>query len=81
MHTTRHACKTMVELLSLAHERACEAELAARLNADLAAGRLPDLAQLRQRFSPDPAQLPNVVVQLRPLSDYDPLLETSGERL
>lgn len=74
----RHACKTMVELLSLAHERACEAELAARLEADLSAGLLPDPARLWQWFSPDPARLPDVVVQLGPLSDYDPLLETSG---
>lgn len=39
----RKASKTMVELLSLPHERACEAELAALLQADLDAGRLPDL--------------------------------------
>lgn len=78
--SAQQACKTLVELLSLAHERACEAQLASRLQADLAQGRLPDLTQLREVFSPDPAELPNVVVQLRPLSDYDPLLEASGER-
>jgi len=43
--------------------------------ADLAEGRLLDLTQLQAVFSPDPADLPSVVVQLRPLSDYDPLLE------
>lgn len=74
----RQACKTMVGLLSLAHERGCEAELAQRLQAGLAAGRVPDLAQLTQVFSPDPAELPEVVVKLRPLSDYDRLLEASG---
>jgi len=37
----RSACKLMVELLSLAHERACEAQLAATLSEDLAAHRLP----------------------------------------
>ncbi len=76
----RHACKTMVGLLSLAHERGCEAELAQRLEADLAAGRVTDLEQLQQAFSPDPASLPSVIVTLRPLSDYDPLLTTAGER-
>ena len=64
----------MVELLSLAHERACEAELAERLSADIAANRLPDMASLRERFAPDPAALPEVVVNLVPLSAYDALL-------
>ena len=41
------ACKLMVELLSLAHDRACEAQLAAMLTEDLAARRLPDLKELR----------------------------------
>jgi hypothetical protein len=64
----------MVELLSLAHERACEAELAILLAEDLAADRLPDLAALRLRFARDPAALPEVIVKLAPLTDYDTLL-------
>ena len=70
----RIACRTMVELLALAHERACEAELADILAADLDAGRLPDMVTLRRRFAPDPATLPEVVVTLAPLSTYDILL-------
>ena len=70
----RLACRTMVELLALAHERACEAELADLLTADLDAGRLPDLTALRGRFAPDAATLPTVVVTLAPLSTYDVLL-------
>tara|TARA_R110002072_G_scaffold142318_1_gene287668 strand:+ start:36 stop:1538 length:1503 start_codon:yes stop_codon:yes gene_type:complete len=70
----RAACRMMVELLALAHERACEAELADILDADLAAGRLPDMAALRTRFAPDPATLPEIVVTLAPLSGYDILL-------
>ena len=70
----RKACKIMVELLSMAHERACEAELAEQLASDRAAGRLPDMDALRHRFAPDPASLPEVVVRLAPLSDYDALL-------
>jgi hypothetical protein len=70
----RAACRMMVELLSLAHERACEAELAELLAEDIAARRLPDMASLRARFAPDPAALPEVVVQLAPLSAYDALL-------
>jgi len=65
----------MVGLLALAHERGCEAELAAVLDEHLAAGLAPDLTDLRQRFSPDPASLPVVVVRLTPLSAYDALLE------
>jgi hypothetical protein len=71
----RAACRTMVELLALAHERACGAELATVLAADLAASRLPDLDILRRRFSSDPAALPIVVIELAPLSAYDALLE------
>lgn len=70
----RSACRMMVELLALAHERACEAELAGILDADLAADRLPDMAALRTRFAPDPATLPEIVVTLAPLSGYDILL-------
>ncbi len=70
----KSACRLMVNLLALAHERGCEAELAALLAADLAAGQLPDLAALRGRFAPDPAVLPEVVVHLTPLIDYEALL-------
>lgn len=70
----RTACRTTVALLALAHDRACEAELAECLAADLADGRLPDLAALRTRFAPDPAHLPEVTVDLVPLSAYDALL-------
>jgi hypothetical protein len=69
----RAACKRMVELLSLAHERACEAQLAAVLTEDLAADRLPDLKVLRERFAPDLARLPEVSVPLAPLHLYDAL--------
>jgi hypothetical protein len=68
------ACKRMVELLALAHDRGCEADLAQVLEDDLAAGRLPDLAALRARFSPDPAALPEGLVHLIPLSAYEDLL-------
>ena len=38
----RAACRTMVGILALAHEQACEAELANRLATDLEQGRLPN---------------------------------------
>jgi hypothetical protein len=57
-HGERIACKTVVELLSLAHERGCEAELAAALSASLEAGEAPNLNALRSRFAPDPQRLP-----------------------
>jgi hypothetical protein len=69
----RAACKLMVELLSIAHERACEAQLAALLADDLAADRLPDLKVLRERFVPDLASLPEVSVHLTPLTVYEAL--------
>ncbi len=69
----RHACKVTVELLALAHERACEAELADAIAADLDAGRLPDLAALRARFRPEATPIPSVAVELVPLGAYDEL--------
>jgi transposase InsO family protein len=69
----RAACKLMVELLSIAHERACEAQLAALLSDDLAADRVPDLKMLRERFAPDLASLPEVSVHLTPLTVYEAL--------
>ena len=70
----RSACRIMVDLLALAHDRGCEAELASILAGDLAANQLPDMAALRERFAPDPAALPEVVVHLTPLSSYEELL-------
>lgn len=69
----RTACRTMVDLLALAHERACEAELAAHLDADLEAGRLPDLKSLRALFRPDAGGVPDIVVSHVPLSVYEEL--------
>ena len=68
------ACRLMVNLLALAHDRGCEAELATRLTEDLAAGQLPDIVALCARFAPDPAALPEVVVHLTPLIAYEALL-------
>jgi transposase InsO family protein len=69
----RAACKLMVELLSIAHERGCEVQLAALLTEDLAADRLPELKVLRERFAPDLASLPEVTVHLVPLTVYEAL--------
>ena len=69
----RAACKAMVEILALAHERACEAELSERLATELDAGRLPDITALRQMFAPDAQAVPAVVVHLTPLTAYDEL--------
>ena len=69
----KRACRTMVGLLALAHDRVCEAELAQVIDAELDAGRLPDLDSLGRRFAPDPATIPDVTVELVPLHLYDEL--------
>ena len=69
----KRACKLTVELLALAHDRGCEAELAGLINAELDAGRLPDLAMLRERFGPNPASVPVIKVTFVALSSYDEL--------
>jgi hypothetical protein len=73
----RLACRVTVDLLRMAHERACEVQLATQLAEDLAARREPDLAALNARFAPDPSTLPSVTVALAPLSVYDTLTETA----
>lgn len=66
----RQACRTTVDLLALAHERACEAELAGLLCAELDAGRLPDIAALRASFAHDIAALPEVSITNPSLTAY-----------
>ncbi len=69
----RVACRTMVDLLALAHDRACEAALAERLSQDLDRGRLPDMNILRALFTPDIEALPEIIIPDTPLSLYDEL--------
>jgi len=75
----KQACRIMVDLLALAHDRGCEAQLADRLAADLEAGRLPEMAAICAHFAPDPTRVPNVVVHLVPLTAYEDLVG-SGPR-
>jgi len=75
----RAACKLVVGALAIAHERGCEADLAALIDASLDAGAIPDLADLRARFAPDPEALPQVTVTLTPLSAYDVLTAAPAE--
>ncbi len=70
----RVACRTVVELLALAHARGCEADLAAALTEQLDAGGVPDLAPLRARFAPTATRLPSVAVTLPSIASYDRLL-------
>ena len=66
----RRACKAMVSLLALAHDRGCEAELAVALTEQMAgvgaAGiRVIDVAALQARFAPVPATMPDIAVNLQ----------------
>jgi len=69
----KRACRALVGLLALAHERACEAELANIIDTQLDTGELPDLDCLTRRFAPDPATIPDITVELVPLHLYDEL--------
>lgn len=73
-HGAHSACKTMVELLAIAHEQGCEATLAAALQVTLQAGELAQLDELRARFAPKVETLPTVKVDLPSLCGYDALL-------
>lgn len=75
----RLACKTMVELLAIAHEQNCEAALAAALQVTLQAGELAQLDELRIRFAPKAESLPTVKVDLPSLCSYDALLDGASQ--
>lgn len=71
----RDACRRMVDLLFIAHDRACEAELAVLVATDLDARRLPDPGSLASRLSPRQAVLPRDVGVAHPsLASFDTLL-------
>lgn len=72
------ACRVMVGLLWLAHDQACEAELAAALAAILDTGALPELRALREHFQRPPAGTADVAVHLPAAASYDALLGLSG---
>ena len=76
--TEREACRLTVTLLALAHEENCEAELAAEIDRALKAGRLPDPADLKARFAPDPAEMPRIVIARPHLAGYGSLLAVGG---
>ena len=69
----KRACKVTVELLALAHDRGCEAELAQAIDAELDAGRLPDLASCASASLPTRHAVPVIAVEFVPLSAYDEL--------
>ena len=72
------ACRMTVDLLALAHDRGCEAELAAQIEEDLRQKRLPDMAALRALFSPTIDALPQVEVRMATLSSYNRLVGMSA---
>ena len=59
---------------ALAHERSCEADLAAALVEPMEPGGVPDLAPLRARVAPIAARLPVVAVNLPSIASYDVLV-------
>jgi plasmid stability protein len=69
----------MVDLLFIAHEQACETELAHLLSADLDAGRVPDPKALALRLAPRATALPtDVAVTYPSLDSFDALLGASA---
>jgi hypothetical protein len=69
----------MVDLLWLAHDEACEAELATLIITGLAAGRLPDATILKASLAPRQRDLPaDVPVALTALAQFDALLEAQA---
>ena len=74
MNNSRTACRLAVDLLSLAHERCCERELAVVLAEYLARSELPDIQELRKQFHTDLGSMPLVEIAVPSLSSYDQLV-------
>ena len=72
------ACRVTVELLALAHDRGCEAELAEHLEEDLRQHRIPDIVTLRTLFGPSEDVLPVVEVQMADLASYNQLVSNAA---
>lgn len=70
----KQACRMLVDLLALAHDRGCEAALAEQIEDDMRQKQIPDVAALRARFAPRADGLPKVEVRLGALAAYNTLL-------
>jgi hypothetical protein len=68
----------MVGWLDLAVRGACEADLAAVLAALLAAGTLPDLTGMEERFASRVGELPAVKIELPPRAGCDAMLRVAA---
>ena len=75
----RRACQTIVGLLELAAQEGVEGVLAQRLEALLAADELPDVKRLREEFAARKTELPQVSVEMPPVSVYDALLQAEQD--
>jgi len=72
----RDACRRMVDLLCLAHDEGCEAELATLIARILEQGQLPDASRLKTKLKQSQRDLPqDTLVALTDLSSFDALLE------
>ena len=73
----RHACKTMVGLLSLAAE-GHEAAVARLLEGLMERDELPNLQTMVEQVQPAPSLVPSVRIELPPLAEYDQLLAVAA---
>jgi hypothetical protein len=76
----RQACQMIVALLEMAAHDGVEGVLAARLDALLAAGELPDLKKLREEFAPSKTEIPLITVVMPAARSYDALLPSEQAR-
>jgi hypothetical protein len=74
--TQRQACQTIVALLEMAALDGVEGVLAERLEALLSGGELPDVKKLREEFAPHETKVPQLTVEIPPVSRYDELLSS-----
>ena len=76
----REACGVAVKLLALAHDYSCEAQLASAIGKCVSVGELPDIDELKERFTVKTGPMPGVDVHRGRLDNYGSLFETGGQR-
>ena len=76
----REACGVAVKLLALAHDYNCEAHLALAIGKCVSVGELPDIDELKERFTVKTGPMPGVDVHRGRLDNYGSLFETGGQR-
>lgn len=75
------ACKTIVGILSLAHQADCEKQLGDYLQVMMDKQTIPRLLDLQRKFDKQQSDIPNVAVKQQPVAIYNSLLSGNSREV